>query len=373
MSDLNSAYWQVPVAPNDRQKTAFTTEENKWEFLVMPFGAKGAPGCFSRLMLEVLQGLIGNGVTAYLDDIIVGGKSLSEHLSLLEAVLKRLRQAGLTVKSSKVVPCRRRIRFLRHIVSGDGGLEPDPDRVEAIRNWPRPETTKQVRQFTSICNYYSDFVPNLQRLAAPLHQISGKARFCWDGRKEEAFFRLKEALCQAAGLHLPDMNQCFEVSTDASDTGLGCVLSQRSADGKDRPVCFASKAFSDSERNWHIRDKEVFAFIFAVRKFRSYLLGKPFHWFTDHYGLQWLKNTKDPRGRYARWIEELEEFQFTTHFRKGVDNCPADALSRAHSPAAQVSAEGAARVTQCTGNPSGDGELLVAQQEDKALQALRQS
>ena len=368
--DLNSAYWQVSIAPDDRQKTAFTTEDNKWEFLVMPFGAKGAPGCFSRLMSEVLRGLLGNSVTAYLNDIIIGGKSVSEHLVLLEAVLKRLRQAGLTVKSSKVVPCRRRIRFLGHMVSAANGLEPDPDRVEVIRNWPRPETTKQVRQFTGVCNYYSDFVPNLQRLAAPLHEISGKARFCWNAHRKQAFTTLKEALCQAAGLHLPDMNRGFEVSTDASDMGLGCVLSQRTADGRDMPVCFASKSFSDSERNWHIRDKEVFALIFAVRKFRSYLLGKPFMWFTDHCGLQWLKNTKDPRGRYARWIEELEEFQFTTHFRKGVDNSPADALSRTHGRVVRASVEHVAEVVPNSGDPSGDGELLVAQQEDKALQVL---
>ena len=366
--DLNSAYWQVPVAPGDRQKTAFTTEDNKWEFLVMPFGAKGAPGCFSRLMSEVLQSLLGNGVTSYLDDVIVGGRSVAEHLSLLQAVLQRLREAGLTVKSSKVVPCQRRIRFLGHVVSADQ-LEPDPDRVEVIRNWPRPETTKQVRQFTGICNYYSDFVPNLQRLAAPLHEISGKARFSWDARREQAFSRLKDALCSAAGLHLPDMNRRFEVSTD--DSGLGCVLSQRSDDGKDRPVCFASKAFSDSERNWHIRDKEVFALIFAVRKFRAYLLGKPFQWFTDHYGLQWLRNTKDPRGRYARWIEELEEFQFTTQFRKGVDNCPADALSRMYGHVEQVAVEQVAEVTHSARKPNGDEEMLAAQEEDKTLRALR--
>ena len=141
----------------------------------MPFGAKGAPACFSRLIAEVLQGLIGYGVTAYLDDIIVGGKSEAEHLSLLQAVLERLRYAGLTVKSTKVVACRRCIKFLGHVVSSSG-LEPDEEKVEVIRNWPRLQTTKQLRQFLGLCNYYNDFVPQLQVLAAPLHEVSGKAK-----------------------------------------------------------------------------------------------------------------------------------------------------------------------------------------------------
>ena len=249
--DLNSAYWQVPVAADDRKKTAFSTEEDKWEFLVMPFGAKGAPGCFTRLMSEVLRGLLGNGVTAYLDDIIVGGKTVPEHFALLQSVFERLRRAGLTVKSAKVVPCRRRIRFLGHMVSGSG-LEPDAQKVEAIRKWPRPETTKEVRQFLGMCNYYNDFIPQLQIWATPLNALSGKSKFCWGAEQEAAFEKLKEALGTTAVLQLPDMRKTFEVSTDASDVGLGCILSQRDDRGKDRPVCFASRAFSDSERNWHI-------------------------------------------------------------------------------------------------------------------------
>ena len=109
--DLNSAYWQVPMAPEDREKTAFCTETDHWEFLVMPYGLKNAPSCFTRLIADALRGLLGNGVTAYLDDFIIGGKTFQEHLTLLEVVLERLRQAGQTVKSKKVVACRRKAPF----------------------------------------------------------------------------------------------------------------------------------------------------------------------------------------------------------------------------------------------------------------------
>ena len=363
--DLNSAYWQVPVAENDRQKTAFCTEDSKWEFLVMPYGAKGAPSCFTRLMSVVLRGLLGNGVTAYMDDVVVGGKTVAEHLTLLRGVLERLRRAGLTVKSRKVIACRRRMRVLGHVLSGST-VQPDPERVEAVRSWPSPTTTKQVRQFLGLCTYYNDFVPGLQLLAAPLHELSGKSRFSWDKRRELAFQQVKQGLCDAATLQLPDMQREFEVSTDASDTGLGCVLSQRDDAGVERPICFASRSFTDSERNWHIRDKEVFALVFAIRKFRHYLLGKRFRWFTDHFGLQWLHNTKDPRGRYARWIEELEEFQFSVHFRRAEENAPADALSRAQ---VCITEEPPASVFSDVSGPSGE-EMRVAQQHDARLGKL---
>ena len=371
--DLNSAYWQVPVAEEDRQKTAFSTEDSRWEFLVMPYGAKGAPSCFTRLMSVVLRDLLGNGVTAYMDDVVVGGRTVAEHFTLLRAVLERLRKAGLTVKSKKVVACRRRIRVLGHVVSGST-VQPDPERVEAIRAWPSPQTTKQVRQFLGMCTYYNDFVPQLQLLAAPLHELSGKSRFSWDRNKELAFQQMKQALSDAAALQLPDLQRDFEVSTDASDTGIGCVLSQRDSAGVERPICFASKSLTDSERNWHIRDKEVFALIFAVRKFRHYLLGKQFHWYTDHFGLQWLHNTKDPRGRYARWIEELEEFQFSIHFRCAAENAPADALSRAQiCMAAELPvpapAAAAGSVLPGTTMPSCE-ELRMAQERDEQLGRL---
>ena len=359
--DLNSAYWQVPVAPEDRKKTAFCTETDHWEFLVMPYGLKNAPSCFTRLIADALRGLLGNGVTAYLDDIIVGGKTFQEHLSLLEAVLERLKRAGLTVKSKKVIACRRRLRFLGHLVGE--GVEPDPEKVAVIRDWPRPSSTKEVRSFLGLCAYYTDFVPDLQRIAAPLHQISGKTKFGWNDEREMAFQRLKEALSETTILQFPNMQKEFEVSTDASDTGLGCILSQRDDLGRDRPVCFASKAFTDNERNWHIRDKEAFAFVFALRKFRQYLLGRRFKWFTDNRSLTWLHNTRDPRGRYARWLEEIGEFDFSIEYRRGKVNSHADALSRVHICVAQERAVP-------TLDMVSRSDMVTAQWEDTHLKQL---
>ena len=326
--DLYSGYWQIPIATKHRHKTAFSTESGHWQFCVMPFGVKNAPAVFARLMADIMNGLQWNGIAVYLDDIIIGGRNFREHYDLLKEVLERLRAAGLTIKSSKVSLCRKKLIFLGHQISAKG-IEPDPAKLSEIRNWPRPQNTKELRAFLGLCNYYGEFIPNLQQRAHVLNQLTGKSKFVWTIERDAAFNDLKFALTSSEVLlQFPDMSKPFELSTDASDTGIGCVLSQRDDSGRDQPVLFASKALADNELNWHTRDKEAYAFIFGLRKFRPYLLGRRFTWHTDHKGLQWLRNTRDPRGRYARWLEESEEFDFVINHRPGVTNLHADALSR---------------------------------------------
>ncbi|KXJ09791.1 Retrovirus-related Pol polyprotein from transposon 17.6 [Exaiptasia diaphana] len=204
----------------------FTTESGHWEFMVMPFGVKNAPVVFSRLMSDVMRGLSWNGIAIYLDDIIIGGASFEEHLQLLKDVFVRLRDAGLTVKSSKVHLCQRTLRFLGHIVSVDG-ISPDPEKVQTLRDWPRPQTTRDVRSFLGLCNYYMEFIPDMQIMAKPLNELTGKVKFEWSAEREKAFCGLKEALTSTPVLAFPDLTRPFELSTDASDTGFGCILSQR--------------------------------------------------------------------------------------------------------------------------------------------------
>ena len=324
--DLYSGYWQIPIAKEHRHKSAFSTESGHWQFCVMPFGVKNSPAVFARLMADIMQGLQWNGIAVYLDDIIIGGKNFQEHYDLRD-VFERLREAGLTIKSSKVSLCRNKLSFLGHQIS-EKGIEPDPHKLNVIRLWPRPENTKDLRAFLGLCNYYGDFIPNLQDRTRVLNQLTGKSKFVCSLQREAAFNDLKFALSfEDVILQFPNMSAPLEVSTDASDTGIGYILSQRDSSERDQPVLFASKALTN-ELNWHTRDNEVFAFIFALRKFRPYLLGRKFIWYTDHKGLQWLRNTRDPLGRCARWLEETEEFDFVVHHRAGVTNFHADALSR---------------------------------------------
>ena len=156
--DLYSAYWQISIAKGHHHKTAFSTESGHWEFCVMSFGVKNASAVFARLMADVMNGLQWNGIAVYLDDIIIGGRNFREHFDLLKEVLERLRAAGLTVKSSKVSLCQKKLIFLGHQISAQG-IEPDRAKLSTIRSWPRPRNTKELRAFLGLCNYYSDFIP----------------------------------------------------------------------------------------------------------------------------------------------------------------------------------------------------------------------
>ena len=156
----------------------------------MPFGVKNAPSVFARLMSDIMKGHLWDGVAVYVDDIIVGGRNFQEHVKLLQDVLQRLRPAK---KSSKVRLCRQKLLFLGHHVS-KYGVEPAPKKMESIKRWHTPTTNKELRAFLGFCNYYSDFILNLQRRAHVLNELTGKAKFVWNLERESAFNDLKHAL-----------------------------------------------------------------------------------------------------------------------------------------------------------------------------------
>ena len=172
--DLYSGYWQICIAKGHCHKTAFSTESGHWQFCVM-------------------NGLQWSGIAVYLNDIIIGGTNFCEHYDLLKEVLERLRGAGLTVKSSKVSLCRKKLLFLGHQISAKG-IEPDPTKLSVIRNWPRPKNTKDLRVFLGLCNYYGDFIPNLQQRARTLNQLTSKLKFIWTIEREATFNELKSYL-----------------------------------------------------------------------------------------------------------------------------------------------------------------------------------
>ena len=147
----------------------------------MPFGVKNAPAVLARLMADIMQELQWNGIAVDLDDIIIGGKNFQEHYDLLRDVFERLREAGLTIKSSKVSLCRNKLSSLGHQIS-EKGIEPDPHKLNVIRHWPRPENIKDLRAFLGLC-YYGDFIPNLQDRARVLNQLTGKSKFVWSTKR----------------------------------------------------------------------------------------------------------------------------------------------------------------------------------------------
>jgi len=245
----------------------------------------------------------------------------------LERLFQRLREANLKLKPSKCSILQKRVAFLGYIVS-ESGIGTDPSKIEAVQNWPIPTNLRQCRAFVGLCQYYRRFVANFSTIAAPLHALTKKgAPFIWSAECQNAFEQLKNALTSANVLALPNDEGQFILDCDASDKAIGAVLSQVQ-NGEERPICFASQLYDKHQQNYNVTRKELLALVTFVKKFRQYLLGRPFLIRTDHAALQWLRKTPEPIGQQARWLEILEEFDFQVQHRPRTQHVNADSLSR---------------------------------------------
>jgi len=326
--DLASGYWQVEVDQLDRHKTAFCTPHGLYEFKVMPFGLCNAPATFQRLMDLMLTGLQWSSCLVYLDDIIVLGKDFSDHLRNIDLVFHRIQNAGLKLQPPKCNFFQEKVAYLGHIVSSDG-VSVDPSKVDKVQNWPTPQNTKDVQQFLGLANYYRRFIRNFADLAKPLHKLTERnVAFSWTQECQDAFDSLRLKLTSTPILAYPDFNKSFLLDTDASNSGIGAVLSQVGDDGLEHVVAYASRLLTKPERRYCVTRRELLAVVTFTKHFRPYLLGKHFTLRTDHGSLQWLYNFKEPEGQMARWLQTLQEFDFQIVHRKGRLHNNADALSR---------------------------------------------
>ena len=245
--DLKNGYWQVEVAAEHQDKTAFCTPEGLYEFNVMPFGLCNAPATFQQLINSVLAGLQWTSCLVYIDDIIVVGSSFDQHLSNLQQVLERLKQAGLKIHPTKCQFLQRDVAFLGHIISPNG-IAPDPAKTCKVEQWPIPSSRVEVQQFLGLADYYQRFVENFAPHARPLHQLTEKiSTFKWTVECQAAFDHLKKCLTTAPTLN---WSQPFTIDTDASDTGIGAVLSQVDNEGVEHVFVYACRVLTKSKRNY---------------------------------------------------------------------------------------------------------------------------
>jgi len=330
--DLKSGYWQVEISPQDREKTAFTAGQGLWQFKVMPFGLCNAPATFERLMETVLRGLSYEACLVYLDDIIIIGRTFEEHLKSIRSVFMKLKEANLKLSPKKCKFFQKEVSYLGHIISAEG-VKTDPEKVTAVREWPRPQTVHELRSFLGLCSYYRRFVKNFSAIARPLHRLTeAKRPFVWTDDCEKAFKCLKELLTSTPILAYPRPDKQFILDTDASNDGIGAVLSQNT-DGNEHVIAYFSKNLGKPDRNYCVTRKELLAIVKAVEHFHHYLYGKRFVLRTDHASLKWLLSFREPEGQVARWIQRLQEYDFEIRHRKGGSHGNADALSRRPCPA----------------------------------------
>jgi hypothetical protein len=327
--DLVGAYQLLRMAAGYEHLTAFRTPFGMFESLVVRDGLRNAPAVFQHFLNEVFADLIGQGVIVYIDDILIHAETLAELRRLTELVLQRVRETNLYLKASKCEFERTSIKFLGFIISAEG-ISTNPDYVQGIADFPRPQTLRQVRRFLGMASYYRRFVSHFAKIAKPLHHLTGKdVAFEWGVGQEDAFQRIKEIMTSAPVL--AHFNPSYEtiVQTDASVYGWGFVISQiNPTTGHEHPVAIESGSFKPAEVNYTVTEKEFLAIVMAFRRRRHLLLQVTSTVLTDHLNLTYWMEPKELSPRQSRWVDLMSGFSFKIVYRKGTQAVFPDALSR---------------------------------------------
>ncbi|GJR20873.1 putative nucleotidyltransferase, ribonuclease H [Tanacetum coccineum] len=296
--DLRSGYHQLRVHEDDIPKTAFRTRNGHFEFTVMPFGLTNAPAVFMDLMNRVCRPYLDKFMIVFIDDILIYSKTQEEHVEHLRLVLELLKKEKLYAKFSKCEFWLREVQFLGHVINGNE-IHVDPSKIEAVKNWKAPKTLTEVCSFLGLAGYYRRFIENFSKIAKSLTILTQKCKtFDWGEEQELAFQTLKDKLCNAPVLALPDGPEDFVVYCDASGIGLGCVLMQRG-----KVIAYASRQLKIHEKNYTTHDLELGAVVFALKIWRHYLYG-------------------------TKSIELFSDYNCEIRYHPGKANVVADALSR---------------------------------------------
>ena len=273
----------------------------------------------------------------YLDDILITGSTEDEHLRALEEVLDRLDKAGLRVKQSKCEFMRPSVDYLGHRIDATG-LHPLQDKVRAIREEPTPKSVHELKSYLGILTYYGKFLPNLSSTLHSLYQLLKKdTPWSWGAAQAKAFEVSKKLLTSAKCLAHFDSNQKLTLACDASGYGLGAVLAHKMPDGSEKPIGYASRTLTKSEKNYSQLEKEGLSCIFGIKKFHDYLFGRPFELVTAHEPLLGLLKEDHATSPQAsawikRWSLFLAGYEYSLVFRNTSAHTNAGALSRLPLP-----------------------------------------
>ena len=327
--DLAKGYFQIPLEPNSRHITAFSSSVGHYEFVRLPMGLKSAPLTFARLMTCVLQDLMDDSILSYLDDILICSDSIESHIAKLRSVFGRLENAGLTIKPSKCKFFQEKLIFLGHEISSRG-IAPNNLKVKAVEDFPIPRTKKELRAFLGLAGFFRKFLKDFSIKAAPLTDLlKDDTTWQWREKQETAFKALKQGLTRAPVLAYPDYGKTFKLYCDASGIGVGATLCQE-VEGKLHPIAYASRKLDNTQQKWGITDKEMYAIAWGLKHFRSLIMGYNVQVYTDHNPLKndLKTNAKDPTGRRARFLVTLQDFKAEINYLPGPKNAAPDALSR---------------------------------------------
>jgi len=376
--DANSGFYQITLDEESMKLTTFITPFGRFMFKRLPMGITSAPEHFQKRISQILEGI--PGVVVHVDDILVNGSTKKEHDTRLREVLKRLQQAGITLCIRKCKFGVPEVTFLGHRLTANG-IYPDPGKVEAITKMKAPENVTEVRRITGMVNFVGRFVPRLADVMQPLNELlRDDKEFVWDTPQQAAFQKLKEILTSAPVLALYDPSKETKVSSDASSYGLGAVLLQKSEDGQLKPVAYASRTLSSSEKRYAQIEKEALGITWACERFKDFVTGLHFMVETDHKPLLQILSTKeldDLSPRLQRFRMRLMRYSYDIEYTPGKQLITADALSRHPLPETgdqYQDQEVAAQVNFVLASiPATDeklAEIIQAQNQDPIVQKL---
>ena len=326
--DFLKGYWQVGLTERAKALSAFITRDGLYECIVMPFGMKNSASTFQRLMNIVVRGL--KDCVVYIDDVVIFSDNWTSHMLQIKAFFEAVRDAGLVINLAKCDFARATVEYLGHKV-GCGKVAPKDANVQTILQFPIPTCRRDVRRFLGVAGYYRRFVKNYADVTCPLTDLLKKeSRFKWSENCQSAFDKIKSILTNYPVLQSPDWTKPFTLSIDASDLGVGAVLSQHVSVNEEHPVAYFSKKLIDAQRKYSTIEKETLSLILALQHFEVYLQGTsfPLRVVTDHNPLLFLNKFKNKNQRLTRWSLFLQEWDLEISHVKGKENVVPDALSR---------------------------------------------
>jgi hypothetical protein len=326
--DLSSAYLQVELHEDSRKYTAFLYDSVVYQYKRVPYGFKNSLPAFMRALRLALGEGTEYFVLTYVDDILVYSKSFEEHLVHLETVIKKLTAAGFTLNAAKCKFCITEVKFLGHIIS-HAGVAAESSRINAILNYPAPRNQKQLRQFLGTCNFHNRFILKYSEYVAPLLPLLKKgSKWNWTLEKEQAFQTLRNSFANSLQLAHPKEDWPYEIYTDASKVGISAVLSQQDEMGETVIISTASRVLTEIEKKYTVCEQELLAIVYAVKKFRIYIMCHPVTIYSDNKALSFLKKCTLTSDRVTRWVMQLQEYNLQIKHISGAKNFFADTLSR---------------------------------------------
>ncbi len=329
--DLAHAYQQLKLDQQSEKYLTINTHRGLYKYHRLSYGVASAPSIFQTVMDQILQGL--DHVTCFLDDILVTASSKEEHIRRLDEELTRLERYGLRVKLSKCQFMQTSVEYLGHRIDKEG-LHPTEEKVAAIVNAPKPNNVTELRSFLGLLNYYGRFLQNLSSRLQPLHNLlKQKQQWSWTAACDMAFEEAKQLLLGSTVLVHYDGNRSLKLACDASPYGVGAVISHIMDNGEERPIAFASRTLTETEKKYAQIEREALSIIDGVRKFHKYIYGRKFTLITDHKPLLAILGPKAAIPtlaalRMQRWALVLMAYNYDIEYRKSADHMNADAMSR---------------------------------------------